>query len=144
MFVGIKQPNGSYLGHWYEVQGTSKGDRGPNVIVTPTDSSKYTFVNFHGEFHYVGAEADFSTFFRTFNENWIKEHPTYSLTGHNCQLYVQDVLQRLLNVRIETQNTTHGDGLMDLGRTIVNVGLGVLVGGLLSLALGRHIKGTHL
>jgi hypothetical protein len=120
---------------WYEVEGASKKQTGErNRIVRHSNDSKYTFISTLG---FLSAESGVDD--KQIEQKilaWLKEHPYYAVNGDNCQLFVKHMAWDLLGVSIETQNST-------VGATLIGIGIGSTIVGLVGILLGTLIRGGH-
>jgi hypothetical protein len=123
-----------------EIAGTSKTERNsPNVIVvSPAERVlAYPLLRSPPQTARPGVVVSLRDVLQ-WCVAWVAEHPTYSVLGDNCQLFVRDALHWLTGAEMQTQNRTAASGL-----TVAGIITGIASIGMLALAALAASKDHH-
>jgi hypothetical protein len=116
---------------WYEIVGARKNQSGSeNEIDRHSDDSKFDTIK------YMGDTQISHDILLDWSRNWLKNHPCYSLTGDNCQLFVRDVFELVLGKDLVTQNSKGAD-------LAFWAGVSAIAAGIFSIAASSILRGSH-
>ncbi|PRP79940.1 hypothetical protein PROFUN_05916 [Planoprotostelium fungivorum] len=129
---------------WYEVMGQGKkSNNSPNVIDTHNDDSKYTTITDMKDIPSTFTENDIVKWI----QGWVETNQVYNWTRANCQQMVSQMISHFTRIKVHTQNTKLGTGLMLAGAATLTAAAlvapilaipGIFIAGIGTVARGDH------